>query len=244
MRSIITLFALMGIVMQLSAQQQIKVQDVVIIPIEKRPPVNAKHLGSIKILDGGFKINCGYERTMDQAREKASKLGGNIVKITELKKPDLWSTCYRLWADVYYSSNTSAASTASSNKEIDSILNAMLPSSSSYALLCIYGPSGIGPLVQYNLHANDSMVCRVKNKGAYMVKLPPGKTTLWARTENRTELNLDVQPGKVYFLRCGVNMGVMVGRPNLELVDDYNGVHEFTSMNESSKDTKGDDIYK
>jgi hypothetical protein len=38
---------------------------------------------------------------MTQARNEARKNGANIVKVVDKKKPDLWSSCYRLKIELY-----------------------------------------------------------------------------------------------------------------------------------------------
>lgn len=58
-------------------------------------------LGSFEIKDGGFSLDCSYDRVKNIAKNKARSIGGNAVKITEHKLPDLWSTCHRIKFDVY-----------------------------------------------------------------------------------------------------------------------------------------------
>lgn len=46
---------------------------------------------------------------MTQARDEARKNGANIVKVVDKKKPDLWSSCYRLRIELYkYNGEVSA----------------------------------------------------------------------------------------------------------------------------------------
>ena len=62
-------------------------------------------IGKIEIRDGGLTLNCDYETIKKLAKEKALKLGGNGLQITEHRKPDLWSTCHRIKADVLWLPN-------------------------------------------------------------------------------------------------------------------------------------------
>jgi hypothetical protein len=41
---------------------------------------------------------------------------------------------------------------------------------------------------------------------------------------------IDVVFGKSYYLRCGIKMGALVGRPTLELVDYQTGKAEFENF--------------
>lgn len=64
-----------------------------------------KKIGDINIKDTGFSIDCNFETIKKISKEEALKLGGNCLVITEHKKPDKWSTCHRIKADVYIISN-------------------------------------------------------------------------------------------------------------------------------------------
>ncbi|WP_341843063.1 hypothetical protein [Chitinophaga caseinilytica] len=212
--------------------QEASSDSLIVILQEKDPvPEGATRVGAIRIKDGGFKSRCGYDQTLEEAREKARTLKGNLIKITELKPPDNWSTCYRLRADVYHHDGL-ADIVAAQQAEAAAAIRTMLPDTASYALLCVYRPkTGVGTLVQYNLHVNDSVVCRVKRGGSYMIKLHTmGQTQIWARTESRAEVSADIQPGKVYFLKCGIGMGAFVGRPQFYLMNTTQGMSEFSSM--------------
>ena len=50
-------------------------------------------------------VDCGYESVIKMAKEKTSELGGDAFKITELKRPDVHNTCYRINALVLKSND-------------------------------------------------------------------------------------------------------------------------------------------
>jgi hypothetical protein len=210
-------------------------------------PSSAKKIGNVKVGDG-FRFNCGYDVTLNAVKQKAIEIGGNAIKLTSVKSPDLMSTCYRMKADVYTIAKGDIPVTVLNEKKFeDSITHSLISDTASYALLYVYRPkSSLGVFVQYNLHADDSFLCRVKYDDKYIVKLrKAGNTRLWARTEARDELNLNVKPGKVYFLRCSLAMGIAVGRPVMELVNLNQGLSEFnkTDGHPERKD-HDDDVYK
>ncbi len=64
-----------------------------------------KPVGQVEIKDGGLTLNCDYETIKKLAKEEALKLGGNCLVITEHRKPNQWSTCHRIRADVYLINN-------------------------------------------------------------------------------------------------------------------------------------------
>jgi len=100
-----------------------------------------------------------------------------------------------------------------------------------YAILNVYRYSGVGAFVGYDLYLNDSVICRVKNNFKTTIHIrKDGLSTLWAKTESKTQVPIDLKPGKEYFLRCGMTMGVFVGHPSLDLVDRKTGKAEFESF--------------
>ncbi|MDR1675085.1 MAG: DUF2846 domain-containing protein [Tannerella sp.] len=102
----------------------------------------------------------------------------------------------------------------------------------SCALIHIYRPgSMVGVAISYNLNLDDEVVFRVKNKRKTTVRVTSeGLKTLWAKTETREELPIDIELGKEYYVRCGVGMGFFVGRPKLEIVDLQVGKLEFAKI--------------
>lgn len=73
-----------------------------VIGLGQKLPNNVKFIGSISIGDSGFTTKCSYQEVINDAINLARGMGGNIVQITEHKEPDLWSTCHRIKADIYY----------------------------------------------------------------------------------------------------------------------------------------------
>jgi S1-C subfamily serine protease len=65
-------------------------------------PVTSQNIGSIRIGDSGFSVNCGWNRVIETAVTECRKLGGNALKITSISEPDFFSTCYRITAYVLY----------------------------------------------------------------------------------------------------------------------------------------------
>lgn len=246
LKGLFTLLCMFSFCTNALAQALNDTAEVLLIKVGETLPEGAKQMGDIKIQDGGFKIKCGYDRTIEQAKEKARKKGANILLITELKAPDSKSTCYRLKADVYYAENIAGFKPTSSSA-FDSTMNAIVPADAPYALVCVYRPKGSnGMLVHYNLNVGDSADCRMWNGSKYSVKIyKPGPLTVWAQTESREEITLNVQPGKVYFVKCSVKMGIAWGRPKFVEVDSHFGLPEFNAVEMKGDPNKqGEPVYK
>lgn len=62
---------------------------------------NLKKLGSIKVSDNGFSMQCDEYFVKQIITDDACSMNANIVLITEQKFPNFASTCYRVSADFY-----------------------------------------------------------------------------------------------------------------------------------------------
>ena len=110
--------------------------------------------------------------------------------------------------------------------------NIVAEADGDYAILHIYRPGrAAGAIIGYNVHLGEEQICRVTNNSKTTIQVRSfGQNTLWARTESRAEVQLNIEPGREYYIRCGVRFGVAVGRPSLELVDGKVGKTEISSI--------------
>ncbi len=76
-------------------------EKVAFLDVEDPLPENLIKIGALKFQDSGFSTDCSFNSLLNKARIEARKNGANIVKVTNKKKPDLWSSCYRLKIDLY-----------------------------------------------------------------------------------------------------------------------------------------------
>jgi hypothetical protein len=196
---------------------------------EVLPGTITKDIGSIKIGDSGFSTNCNYETVIATAKEEARKNGGNVVLIEEHKTPDFWSLCHRIKAKILLVDIDSLSLT---NTGYQSSIEG-----EDYALLYVYRYGGAGALINYDLHLGDSTICKVKNNSAEIVKITKrGMNSLWAKTETKVEIPITVEFGHEYYISCGVKMGVVVGRPTIQIVSPAVGQKEFNAViNKKSK---------
>jgi hypothetical protein len=206
-------------------------EDVKVFGVEETEPNDAELLGTVKIGDTGFSTNCGLDVVIDKAKTEARKIGGNAIKITRHTPPGgIWgSSCHQITANILKVDKIEDYATSATIT--DSLLI-----DADYALLHIYRHSGVGALMSFDLYLGDSVICRVKNKWKEAVRInKDGLNMLWARTESKVEIPIDIRFGNEYYIRCGITMGVFVGRPKLELVDNRTGKSEFQSIPEKKK---------
>lgn len=208
---------------------------IIVFELNEALPENVEILGKIKIGDSGFTTNCSYETVMEQAKTEARKVGANGIKITEHKTPSAMSTCHRIKADIIKLGDYHdfLAVKEEQMKEENKLLDV------DYSILHVYRPRGVGPLVSYDLYLGDSVICRIKNRMKKTLKIrKEGYISLWAKTEAKEEIPINLIKGKEYYLRCSVRMGIMVGRPSLELVDKKTGKAEFDAVQLKEADKK------
>jgi hypothetical protein len=81
---------------------KLAVEDkIALLDLEHELPENIIKVGHLRFKDSGFSTDCSFNSLMNKARIEARKNGANIVKVVDKKKPDLWSSCYRLKIELY-----------------------------------------------------------------------------------------------------------------------------------------------
>lgn len=208
-------------------------EDVRVFGLEDTIPLASEEIGTVKIKGSSFSTNCGWDIMLDKAMLEARKVGGNAIKITAHKPPSfMGSQCHQIKATILKIENLDEIPTIA----VDSALL-----NSDYAVLHIYRNSPIGAIINYDLYLGDSVICRVSNKWKKTIKIrKDGLNTLWAKTEAKKELPINIKIGNEYYIRCEIVMGILLGRPNLELVDNKTGRVEFQSN--KLKATKSRDL--
>ncbi len=206
-------------------------EAVFIVDVRGQFPENSAFVGDLKIGDSGFTTDCGYESVMENARNAARKAGSNFVKLIEIKKPNLGSTCYRIKAQLYR--NLDQEALAVYKAEELSKNRSRLPENAEYAIVHFYRPRQFaGSMIGYKIRMDeDSIIGRVRNGEKFAYKTSDfGKHTFWGLTEARDSVVIDVEKGQEYFIRCSLTVGVAVGRPELNLTANHIGVKEYEEM--------------
>lgn len=75
-------------------------QIIIVYHLDDDLPKGVEVIGEVKIGDAGFSTKCAYDYVLDQAKLEARKAGGDAILITKHRKPDFWSTCHRITADI------------------------------------------------------------------------------------------------------------------------------------------------
>lgn len=199
-------------------------QEIQVYGLTDPEPAQAEQLGTVKIGDTGFTMNCTFEVVVELAKLEARKAGGNAIKIIEHLPPTaLGSSCHRIVAKVL---KVNQSNSLTKTVKADSSL-----AHADYAVLHFYRFGGPGAIVTYDIHLGDSVLCRSKNNSWKTVRVKKeGLNTLWSITEAKVEIPINIKLGQEYYIRSSVTMGAFVGRPKLELVSNETGRLEFPSI--------------
>lgn len=85
----------------------------------------------------------------------------------------------------------------------------------------------VGSGVSYDVKVGETVITTLYNGGYYPYVVKPGEVELWARTESKTAVTVDVKAGEVYFVKGEVGIGFFVGRPHLRVVPREKGEKEI-----------------
>ena len=243
MKNTIILFALLAITLQscspkirtnLSAETHQALDantEILIIKPDEKVPENAIYIGDLKIGDSGFSTDCGYTTVIEEAKSNAKNSGANLIHLTEVKKPSSGSTCYRIKAKLYRNLNQESLANLFEKRTLEN--KTRLPADADYAVIHFYRPkSGFGALIGFKIRKDETdIVGRVRNgeKFSYQTK-DFGPHEFWGITESKRSVIIDVKKGEEYFVRCGLTMGIAVGKPEIYLVDNDLGISEFEAV--------------
>ena len=200
--------------------------EVLVLDMAAPMPENAGVIGQIKIGDTGFTTKNGnYAAVLNIAKDEARKAGGNVVKITEHKSPDMLSSMHRIKAVILRVDDLSVLS--------DDISDVEISTHPDYAVIYFYRQPGSAPLVVYDVYIGEVKVFESRSRNYAEVKVyDEGEITIWAKTESKEEIPLTVKNGGEYYVRCGTSIGVFIGRPKLEKISNMSGRKEYESLKE------------
>lgn len=198
-------------------------QAIVVVGIKDPIPENAEVLGEVKIGESLTTVKCGYDYAIADAQYEAKKVGGNAIKIIEHDPPNsIFRTCHIIRAKIL-----------KLEPPIELVEEEDTRHDGNFALLHIYRYNAFaGAALGYKLYLNDTQLCKVKNNFAASFQIPiEGNAVLWAKTESKTKVPIRLEKGKTYYVRCRLKMGVLLARPDLELMEEKAGKVEFEAFN-------------
>jgi hypothetical protein len=95
-------------------------------------------------------------------------------------------------------------------------------------LIYLYRESAFfGGGVTYDVKVGETVITTLPSGGYYPYLVKPGEVELWAKTEARSAVTVDVKAGEVYYVKGEVGVGFLVGRPHLRVVTREKGEQEI-----------------
>jgi hypothetical protein len=101
------------------------------------------------------------------------------------------------------------------------------PAKPDQGLVYVVRPSSVGELVRFNVFLddhNDSSEMGYNRGNQYIAfYVTPGPHVISSKAENWAEMQVDLKPGQVLFLKQEVDFGVLMSRNSLVALDDTKG---------------------
>jgi hypothetical protein len=109
----------------------------------------------------------------------------------------------------------SSMAQAAGDKDETAVAVALPKPAAGKGQVIFYRPSSMGFAIKCTVRENGAMVGRVGAKRYYAIDVEPGVHNFTAKTEKTDTVAVQVEPDETSYVKCGISMGIMVGRPNL-----------------------------
>jgi Protein of unknown function (DUF2846) len=77
----------------------------------------------------------------------------------------------------------------------------------------------VGAAISCNVRENDALIGGLSGGKYFVVQAEPGKHVYTTKSEAKDILNMEIESGETYYVRCTIGAGIAAGRPNLSPVD-------------------------
>lgn len=128
-----------------------------------------------------------------------------------------------------------AAQTAAATPAAGQIAGMFDPAPADKGQIVFYRPGGMGSMVGCMVREGEGTaethISKLTGNRYFTIMATPGVHKYWVKSEATDRLNLEIEPGETYFVKCKISMGFMVGRPNLSPSD----VNEFEKYKKKLK---------
>lgn len=92
-----------------------------------------------------------------------------------------------------------------------------------------------GIMVSYNIKEDQKIVGAVANGTYFYLFADPGKHTYTATTEAEASRTLEIEPGKTYYIACGVELGIFVPRTSLSITHEAEAKSVLSTLTYATK---------
>jgi len=93
-----------------------------------------------------------------------------------------------------------------------------------------YRSSALGAAIKPDILLNGQLVGEMVAHGFFYVDRQPGRYLASAKTEAETTLQIPLEANQTRYVRGYISLGIVVGRPNMELVDANAALQELQDL--------------
>jgi hypothetical protein len=102
-------------------------------------------------------------------------------------------------------------------------------------MIYILRPSSLGGIVRFNVHVDskeENSEIGYTRGGQYLFfDVSPGQHEIWSNAENWGQLIVNVEKGKVAYIKQNPKMGIMFARNKLSQIDEVEGKYHVKKLN-------------
>jgi len=105
----------------------------------------------------------------------------------------------------------------------------------NYAIVHFYRKKNIvGALISPKLFMAGNQISNIKRNWKKTINVSEGMHIFTTKTEVTTEIKLQAEPGKEYFIRCDIGVGFFVGHFKFTLVDAQMAQQEMIGLQQEN----------
>lgn len=110
----------------------------------------------------------------------------------------------------------------------------MIPEDDAGLIYFFREKSFVGGGVSYAINENGVKLGALKNGTFFVIHATSGRHVYEAKTESGAFVQLDVEAGRTYYVKGGVKMGVLAGRPELVQVTEAEAAGKIEKLKYTS----------
>jgi hypothetical protein len=95
------------------------------------------------------------------------------------------------------------------------------------ALVYVFRPAMVGAAIKTWTFADDQVIGVSKPKGYYFAQVEPGKRIIWAKAENTSALEIELEAGETYYFKTTIQMGIGKARVSLDQIGEASAEKYF-----------------
>lgn len=192
-------------------------------------PKDIEFIGEITIKDTGANSPCGFAKAFEDVKYNAKMAGANVIVLTDISTINLSNTCYRISASLFRAMDKS--SKLAIQKNIEKKNKSRLSEDADYSVIYFYRPvTGYNLSSRYEIQMNQepSSLGKLSSGDRFYFKTKKfGKTKFWIKKNEAFPIEIDVKRGQEYFVKCAVNLELIINELEIKLMETHFGKKEY-----------------